>query len=88
MTLEPFTYENYEDTREKLIGLVQNSLTQKDKDFLIGFKGLQPDWSIYSYEQYPSIRWKLLNLQRLKDNNPEKYDQHVNRLKEFLGTLE
>lgn len=46
MASEAFTYEDYENTREKLIGLIQNSLTQQDKEFLIGFKGLQPQWSI------------------------------------------
>ena len=86
MTSEPFTYKDYENTREKLIELIQNSLTQKDKEFLTGFKELQPDWSLYPYEQYPSIRWKLLNLQKLKDSNPVKYDQQVNRLKGFLST--
>lgn len=85
MTSDPFTYEDYERTKEKLIGLIQGSLTQEDKEFLIGFKGLQADWSIYPYEQYPSIKWKLLNLQKLKDNNPDKYNEQLNRLIKFLN---
>lgn len=88
MTDVPFTYEDYESTKEKLIKEVQSSLTNADIDFLIGFKSLSPDWSIYPYEQYPSIRWKQLNLQKLKDRNPEKYDEQVNRLKNFLNQLE
>lgn len=86
MTSDPFTYEDYERTKEKLIGLIQGSLTQEDKKFLIEFKELRPDWSIYPYEQYPSIRWKLVNLQKLKDKNPNKYNEQLNRLKEFLNT--
>lgn len=86
MTSDPFTYEDYERTKEKLIGLIQGSLTQEDKEFLIRFKGLRPDWSIYPYEQYPSIRWKLVNLQKLKDKNPDKYNEQLNRLKQFLNT--
>lgn len=85
MTSDPFTYEDYERTKEKLIGLIQSSLTKEDKEFLIGFKGLRPNWSIYPYEQYPSIRWKLVNLQKLKDNNPDKYSEQFNRLNEFLN---
>lgn len=83
MTSDPFTYEDYERTKEKLIGLIQGSLTQEDKEFLIGFKGLRPDWSIYPYEQYPSIRWKLVNLQKLKDKNPDKYNEQLSRLEKF-----
>ncbi|WP_286850642.1 MULTISPECIES: nucleotidyl transferase AbiEii/AbiGii toxin family protein [Sphingobacterium] len=87
MTDVLFTYEDYESTREKLINEIQASLTNSDIDFLIGFKSLEPDWSIYSYEQYPSIRWKLLNIQKLRDKNPEKYNEQVNRLKEFLDQI-
>lgn len=84
MTSAPFTYSDYEETREKLIDIVQGFLTPTDKEFLLGFKGLMPDWSIYPYEQFPSIKWKLLNLQKLKDSNPQKYQQQFLRLKEFL----
>lgn len=84
MTDIPFSYEDYESTREDLIRVVNESLTNEDKKFLVSFKSLEPDWSIYPYEQYPSIRWKLLNLQKLKDNNPKKYAEQVGRLKNFL----
>lgn len=85
MTDVPFTYDDYESTREKLIKAIQVSLTRTDIDFLIGFKSLEPDWSIYPYEHFPSIRWKMLNLQKLKDKNPQKYDEQINRLRDFLN---
>ena len=84
MTDISFSYEDYESTREDLIRVVNQSLTNEDKKFLVSFKSLEPDWSIYPYEQYPSIRWKLLNLQKLKDNNPKKYAEQVGRLENFL----
>lgn len=87
MTDVPFTYDDYESTREMLIKAVQASLTDADIDFLIGFKSLEPDWSIYPYEQYPSIRWKQLNIQKLKDKNPQKYDKQVDRLRDFLNQI-
>lgn len=87
MTDVPFSYEDYEATREKFIKEVQSSLTKVDIDFLIGFKSLAPDWSTYPYEQYPSVRWKQFNLQRLKGQSSRKYEEQVNRLKEFLDQL-
>lgn len=86
MTEETFTYADYEDTRERVIRLVLNSLTQTDREFMIGFKRLKPDWSIYPYERYPSVQWKLLNLHKLKDGNPRKHEEQLIRLTDFLQT--
>ncbi len=86
MTSEPFTSNDYENTRNELIGIIQSTLTKEEKDFLIKFKELQPDWSLYNYEQFPSVKWKLLNLQKLKDKNPAKYKEQLNRLRTFLST--
>ena len=86
MTEETFTYADYEDTRERMIRLVLDSLTQTDREFMIGFKRLKPDWSIYPYEQYPSVQWKLLNLHKLKDGNPRKHEEQLIRLTDFLQT--
>ena len=87
MTDVQFTYEEYESTRETLIKAILRSLTNTDIDFLIGFKSLTPDWSIYPYEEYPSTKWKLLNLNKLRDKNQEKYDAQVDRLKNFLNSI-
>ena len=86
MTLEPFTYEEYEKVRESLIELIWKGLTAEDKDFLLKFHNLTPDWEKYHYADFPSIRWKLLNLGRLKQNNPEKYSQMNSLLKQLLET--
>ena len=87
MTDVQFTYEEYESTRETLIKAILRSLTNTDIDFLIGFKSLTPDWSIYPYEEYPSTKWKLLNLNKLRDKNQEKHDAQVDRLKNFLNSI-
>ncbi|WP_343554976.1 nucleotidyl transferase AbiEii/AbiGii toxin family protein [Sphingobacterium sp.] len=87
MTDVQFTYEEYESTREKLIKEILKSLTNTDIEFLISFKSLTPDWSIYPYGEYPSIKWKLLNLNKLKDKNLKKYNEQVDRLKNFLNSI-
>src|SRR5690606_3143738 len=71
MTSEPFTYEDFENTRVKILEIIHNSLSKKDRDFIISFEEVKPDWTIYDFENYPAIQWKLQNLEKLKDNNPE-----------------
>lgn len=84
MTAEKFTYEDYERTRLELIKLVNQKLIDADKHFLLSFKDLNPDWNIYPYAEYPGVKWKLINLNKLKANNPDKHAQLLNKLKEAL----
>ena len=85
MSDESFTYEDFEATRESLIETVQNSLNEKDKEFLLSFKSIEPDWGIYDFEKFPSVQWKLQNLQNLKKANPKKHALLFNQLKETLA---
>jgi len=85
MTDDAFSYEDFEDTREKLVQVVNQSLTQKDKEFLLSVKNVNPDWSSYDFQRFPSINWKLQNLKKLKANNPAKHKEQLERLKEKLN---
>ncbi|WP_024771786.1 nucleotidyl transferase AbiEii/AbiGii toxin family protein [Aquimarina macrocephali] len=87
MSDESFTYEDFEATRESLIEAIQNSLNEKDKQFLLSFKSTEPDWSIYNFEKFPSVQWKLQNLQGLRKKNPEKHILLVKQLKDKLSLL-
>lgn len=84
MTVDPFTYEDYEQTRIDLLKALHESLTDDDKKFLISLKSLETDWTIYDFQRFPGIAWKLENLQKLKDNNPEKHEKLLNTLKQRL----
>ena len=85
MAIEPFTYDDFEETRKRLIEALHGSLTDQDRTFLVGFNNLEPDWSIYNFQEFPSIQWKLLNLQNLKSNNPEKHKKQIEDLIQRLG---
>lgn len=85
MTNESFGYFEYETTREKLISALHEVLTEEDKKFLVSFNNLKPDWSIYDFERFPSVQWKLLNLRKLKESDPEKHQQQLDALKAVLG---
>lgn len=75
-----FSYEDFEATRHKLIQLVNESLNDTDRDFLLSVNRLEPKWSIYDFSQYPSVKWKLINLEKFKKSRPEDYQSHVDTL--------
>jgi len=80
-----FTYDDFEQTRLELIDIVKASLNENDKRFLLSLNRLEPDWSIYDFEQYPSVKWKLLNLQKFKDKRPDDHQHHLTLLDELLN---
>jgi predicted nucleotidyltransferase component of viral defense system len=84
MSAVEFTYENYEATRTQLIELLKSSLNGNDKDFLLGLNRLEPDWTIYEFQNFPSIKWKLLNLEKFEKNNPNAYQKQLNALEAVL----
>ena len=83
MTDIPFTYEEFEETRAKLIDDVKSLMTEADKKFLISFESGQPEWDGYEFEyfkEYPSVQWKLLNLKKLAKQNPQKLQEEAEKL--------
>ncbi len=83
----PFTYNDFEATREKLVNDVNSVMTEDDRRFLIGFEELSVDWenSPYSsFKEYPSVRWKMQNLQKLKASNPKKLNAEADKLRNIF----
>lgn len=84
MTDVPFSYEEYEEARTKLVADVNALMTPQDKAFLVSFELAEPDWDgfdFHYFKDYPSVQWKLMNLMKLKKQNPAKLSAEANRLK-------
>ncbi len=84
----PFSYDDFTETRKKLILDINDVLTPEDKNFLIDFERADPDWQNSPYAEfanYPSVKWKLLNLSKLKKSNPSKLEENVEKLKSIFG---
>lgn len=79
-----FSYDDYEATRLQHIETVKASLSEEDKAFLLSLNRLTPDWSIYDYQGFPSVKWKLHNLEKFKSNKPEAYEQQLSKLESVL----
>ena len=84
MSIIAFSYDDYEATRLQVIETVRASLDENDKAFLLSLNRLAPDWSIYDYQDFPSVKWKLLNLDKFKKNNSDVYQQQLTELEDIL----
>ena len=85
MSAIEFSYDEYEATRLQLIETIQVGLNESDKVFLKSFNSLEPDWSIYDFQAFPSVKWKLLNLEKFKTEKPESYQQQLSELDKVLA---
>lgn len=73
MTEEVFTYQDYENTRIQLIDSIHKLITASDKQFLLSIEKGIPDWESYDFSDFPAVKWKLQNTQKLKNQNPTKH---------------
>lgn len=87
ITSVEFTYDDYVKTRATLIDSIQKRLTDDEKKFLLSFEMGEPDWKLFPQpvlKDLPAIKWKLLNIRKLKQTNAKKHEQMVNDLKKTL----
>ena len=85
MSEEEFSYEEFENTRGSLVETMRTGLTAEDKAFLLSLKKLEPDWSIYDFERFPAVRWKIQNIETLKEKDDEKYQAQIKALEDALA---
>lgn len=87
MSDENFTLEDCNNTFDTLVYKVKSALTPEDKQFLIDFFSLDEAWkntTIPNVDRLSGVRWKIENLIRLQQSNPEKFVNQINLLKQVL----
>lgn len=87
MTVEPIALKELEDARvrltEDLLARVDNNAMR----FLLSLHDVEPDFEAIGMPQaaaLPAVRWKLLNLTKLKEQNPEKHAQQRQAIEDIL----
>ena len=88
MTNVPFSYADYEQTRQELILKVNAGLNKRDRAFLLSFEKGEPQWDLCAagnLSAYPSVQWKLQNILKLKARNVRKYQEGIDKLSTFLA---
>ncbi|ODS24360.1 nucleotidyltransferase [Candidatus Endobugula sertula] len=83
MSVIDFSYEDYEQTRLQFIERVKGCLTNEDKACLLSVNQLEPDWGIYHFQNFPSVKWKLSNLEKFRDERNNDYQAQYERWKAY-----
>lgn len=84
MMFEPASLNELTQTQNFLIQNMKNMLTKEQREFLISFKSLDPQWHLLGLkevEQLPAVKWKLLNLEQMTKT---KHQQAVEKLQNLL----
>ncbi|MFT3991840.1 MAG: nucleotidyl transferase AbiEii/AbiGii toxin family protein [Luteolibacter sp.] len=85
MTDEPVSIESLIEAQNQLIEIVIGGMSDRHKQFLIGFEAGTPDWSLLHVEHastLPAILWRQQNL---ATRTPEERAALVDNLKKSLG---
>ena len=86
MTDKIFTYEEHTETLKNLISTVKSNILPY-KDLLLDFVSLKSDlkeFNITNLEKLPAIQWKLQNLNKLRENNPAKFEEQYDKLNDYF----
>lgn len=89
MTTEPVELEALLATRDRLLRELQRGLTTDERRFLLSLVAAKPEWSLLGVphlEQLPGLKWKLLNLERLRKSDAKKFAEQSDVLERHLDS--
>ena len=84
MTRIEISLQELYETREKLIKIINDSLTEDEKNFILSFKEMKPKWELLEFDHIknmPAIRWKLYNISKMEKS---KHKIALDKLRDFL----
>lgn len=88
MTKEAVDLTELIATRDRLIADIQSRMDEDAKRFLRTLHEGDPDFNAIGRPQaaeLPAVRWKLINVNKLKADNPEKHAAQGEELEKLLG---
>ena len=72
-----------EQTQHDLITQLPRRLTPVHRAFLLSLVLAEPNWELMPFKhlhELPAMKWKLLNLQKLRSSNPARFAQQQHEL--------
>lgn len=78
MTTHEISLTELLEVRERLTGDVAARLDERVRNFLLSLHDGEPDFNAIGFShaiELPAVQWKLLNVRKLKVQNPEKHAQ-------------
>jgi predicted nucleotidyltransferase component of viral defense system len=89
MTNVPVSLSELEKTRIRLRQELPKALSDKHRRFLISLAGGDPQWGLMAcphLDQLPAMRWKTLNLAKLKKANAKKFREQLDALRHHFDS--
>lgn len=86
MTIEPISLDDLKAARTRMTTDIVAKLDDKAMRFLLSLHDGEPDFKAIGLPQaaeLPAVRWKLLNLEKLKAQNPEKHAEQRREIEEI-----
>lgn len=89
MTVNDLPLDDLLEAREQLIAEVTDrARAPAARRFLTSFHDLAPDWGAFDFDaslaELPAVRWKQLNLGKLREQNPAKFEDQFRSLERCL----
>ena len=88
MTRTPVSLEELLSIRKRLIADIQSRFDENPKRFLLSLHDGLPDFDAIGRPEaanLPAVRWKLINLKKLKSDNASKHAEQRHELEHLLG---
>lgn len=88
MTAKPLSLETLYAARERLVSELRGRLTGIAAAFLEGVHNCEPDFDLIGLHQaadLPAVRWKLLNLEKFKADDPKRHADQLEALRALFA---
>ncbi len=89
MTLDEVSVDELRRVQIDLVQELPRRLTQHHREFLLSLVRLEPDWNLMTVPHLsalPAVKWKLLNLQRLRQSNRQRFEAQRLELEERFAS--
>ncbi|WPE24283.1 nucleotidyl transferase AbiEii/AbiGii toxin family protein [Shinella zoogloeoides] len=88
MTIEPISLDDLKTVRDRMTTDILAKLDDRGAHFLLSLHDGEPDFAAIGLRQaaeLPAVRWKLLNLQKLKEQNPMKHAEQRREIEQIVS---
>jgi hypothetical protein len=88
MTARPVSVAELVEARADLRAALRTGLLDRHKRFLLGLVRLEPDWDPMPFphlRELPAVKWKILNLEKLRRTNPKRFQRQSSELARYFG---
>lgn len=90
MTRDDVSLDELRHVQAELVQELPRRLTRKHREFLLSLVGLEPDWELMSVSHLralPAVKWKLLNLEKLRQANRQRFEAQRYELEQRFAAL-